>query len=149
MIGLLFNADDAVAAWLFESYGQKPMKYDRALGLVDTEGKVVGAVLYHHYNGANVELSYYGKGTMTLGIVRCLARFTLLEFDASRLTVVTSKRNRRFIKGFQKIGFRLEGVQRCYYGKRDCVRNTGVRFAMFRDRLEALAKLESSEIKVA
>jgi RimJ/RimL family protein N-acetyltransferase len=149
MIGLLFNADDVVAAWLFESHGQKPMKYDRALGLMNTSGVIVGAVLFHHYNGANVELSYYGKSTMTLGIVRCLARFILVEFDASRLTVVTSKRNRRYIKGFQKLGFKLEGVQRCYYGKRDCTRNTGVRFVMFRDRIEVLAKLEAPETKVA
>jgi len=149
MTGLLFSTDEAVAAWLFQGYGQKPMKYDRALGLLGKSGEMMGAVLFHHYNGSNVEMSYYGKNTATLGLFRCLMRFVLLEFDASRLTVMTSKRNRRYIKGFQKLGFKFEGVQRCYYGKRDCVRNTGVRLVMFRDGIEKIAKLEPPVSKVA
>lgn len=147
--GLLFGADEAVAAQLFAVYHQKPMKYDRALGLVGPEGRLTGAVLFHHYNGSNVEMSYYGPNTATLGVFRCLMRFILLEFNASRLTAMTSKRNRRNIKGFQKLGFRLEGVSRCYYGQRDCPRNTAVRFVMFRDVIEKIAKLETPTNKVA
>lgn len=147
--GILFDADDAVAAQLFAVYQQKPMKYDRALGLLNRDGRLAGAVLFHHYNGSNVEMSYYGPNTATLGVFRCLMRFILLEFDASRLTVVTNKRNRRNIKGFQKLGFRLEGVSRCYYGKRDCARNTAVRFVMFRDMIEKIAKIETTTNKAA
>ena len=146
--GLLFDADDRVAAWLFNGYGQKPMKYDRALGLMKGD-KLAGAVLFHHYNGSNVEMSYYGPNTATLGVFRCLMRFVILEFNASRLTVMTPKRLRRNVKGFQKLGFKLEGVSRCYYGGRDCARNTGVRFVMFRDGLEKIAKLPAASDKVA
>lgn len=140
--GLLFGHDETVASWLFNSYGRAPLKYDKALGILSGEGVIIGAILFHGYNGANVELSYFGKGTMTLGIVRCLARFIIHEFDASRLTAVTSKKRRRLIKSFQKLGWRVEGTQRCYYGKLDNSRNTGVRFVMFREQIEKLAKLD-------
>src|SRR5277367_6087947 len=131
--GLLFECDEAVAKWLFE-WLQRPLyKYDRAVGIVNSSGALVGAVLYQNWNGPNVEISYYGKKTLTLGIVRCLARYTLTSFDPARLTAITSKRNRQFMKALQKLGFRLEGIQRCYYGKRDCNRNTGVRFVAFRE----------------
>jgi len=145
--GLLFDADDVVAAYLFASYSQKPLRYDRALGLVDVKGTLKGAVLFSNYNGSNVEISYYGKDTMTAGIVRCLARFIICTFDASRLTLVTSKRNKHLSEKFQRLGFRLEGIQRCYYGHRDCTRNTGVRLVMFRQRLEELAKFDQPTLE--
>lgn len=142
--GLLFDCDDVVAGWLF-SYLQRPMfKFDKAIGLIDKNSNLVGAVLYQNWNGPNVEVSYYGKNTMTLGVLRCLARYTLATFDPARLTVITSKRNRSFMKALQKLGFRVEGAQRCYYGARDCNRNTGVRFVAFRDQVAKVAKIEET-----
>lgn len=139
--GLLIGHDAAVASYLFAFYSQPQMHYDRALGLIGSGGSLVGAVLFHNWNGANVEISYYGHNTMTPGILRCLARFIINEFDPARLTATTSKKNKQFMRSLQRFGFKLEGAQRCFYGKHDCVRNTGVRFVMFRDRLEQIAKL--------
>lgn len=149
MTGLLFDCDEVVAAYLFASYGQRPMKYDRALGLIDKQGDLKGCVLFHFYNGSNVEMSYYGPVTMTPGVVRTIARFIICTFDPSRLTVMTNKRNKELHRKFQKLGFKLEGVQRCYYGHRDCSRNTGVRFVMFRDRIDAIAKLNTQITRAA
>ena len=141
-IGLLLDGDDAVAQFLFTSHGLKPFKYDRALGLLDN-GVLQGAVIFTGFNGSNVELSYYGKAKMTAGVVRCIARFIICTFAPARLTVLTSKRNKRYIRTFQRLGFRLEGTQRCYYGHKDCNRNTGVRFVMFRERIDTIARLEA------
>lgn len=140
--GLLFDCDETVAQHLFTSYGWKPFKYDRAVGLI-SNGKLQGAVLFHCYNGSNVELSYYGNATMTSGVVRTIARFIIHTFNPSRLTVLTSKRNKRFIRSFQRLGFKLEGTQQRYYGARDCNRNTAVRFVMFRERIDVIARLEA------
>lgn len=140
--GLLFECDEAVANWLFEKYKWPRYKYDRAVGIIDKDSQLVGAVLFQNWNGNDVHISYYGHRTMSLGIIRCLARFTLLTFNPSRLTAVTSKRNRQFIRALQKIGFGIEGTQRCYYGPEDNRRNTGVRFVMFRAKMERLAKLD-------
>lgn len=105
---------------------------------MDSDGKLVGAGLYQNFNGSNIEGSYYGRGTLTPGIVRGLVKGAL-AFDPSRLTVVTAKKNRRLIRALQRIGFRLEGAQRCYYGMRDCARNTGVRLVMFREDMDKIA----------
>ncbi len=137
--GLLFDCDEAVAKFIFEKYGWAPFKYDAAIGLL-VNGQLHGATFFQGYNGFNLELSYYGSKTMTAGVVRSLARFGLVTFNPSRVTLVTSKRNKRYIRSLQRMGFKLEGTQRCYYGHRDCNRNTAVRFVMFRPGVEALAK---------
>lgn len=146
--GLLFDCDVAVADWLFRTYNQPQFKYDRALGLME-DGNIIGAVMFHNWNGANVEVSYYGKNTMRVGVIRMIARFIIHVFDPSRLTVMTSKRNRHYIRSLQKFGFKLEGTQKRYYGKRDTIRNVGVRFVMFRDQIDSVAKLEITKISEA
>jgi RimJ/RimL family protein N-acetyltransferase len=138
--GLVLDNDDFVAASFLEPRGQTFFKYDRAIGLLD-HGELVGAVLLHGWNGSNLEISYCGKSTMTVGVVRFLASYILTEFDPARLTAVTSKRNRHLIKFLQYLGFKLEGVQRCYYGKKDNNRNAGVRLVAFRDSIERVARL--------
>ena len=136
--GLLLGDDARVAAWAFRTYNFRPTPVDSAIGIVDPDGTLVGAGLYQNFNGADIQGSYYGRRTLTPGIVRALVRGAL-AYDPSRLTVVTSKKNRRLIRFLQKIGFRLEGAQRRYYGPRDCARNTGVRLVMFREQMDKIA----------
>lgn len=147
--GLLFHCDDQLAAQFFTQAKSQPFKYENCLGIVDKDQGVIGYVFFHYWNGSNIELSYYGERTLTPGIIRTIARFIICTFDASRLTVATSKRRKRFMRSLQRFGFKLEGTQRCYYGKRDCSRNTAVRFVMFRDRIDQLARLPKEHIEHA
>lgn len=147
--GLLFDYDEQVAQYLTEFYKwERTLKYERAIGLLKN-GNLCGAIILHGYNGANIELSYYGEATITAGVVRTIARFLICTFHPSRLTVVTSKRNKRFIRSFQRLGFRIEGVQRRYYGEHDNNRNAGVRFVMFRERIEEIAKFAKPLIQAS
>ncbi len=143
--GLLFECDEFVAQWLYQQMGWPGYKYDRAVGLVNEKGALIGAVLYQHWNGCNVEVSYYGKRTMSAGIIRTLARFTLIAFNPGRITVNTSKKNKRFIRSLYRFGFRLEGACKCYYGPEDTNRNTAIRFVGFRDDIARVAKLRDIE----
>lgn len=136
--GLLFNCDAAVGEWLLTLKGSPFFKFDRCIGIIKGTD-LVGAIIFHGWNGADLEMSYYGHGTLTLGIIRSISAFALEEFDLARATCITSKKNRHLMKSLQKIGFKLEGMQRCHYGKRDCNRNTGVRFVLFREDVERLA----------
>lgn len=136
--GLLLHCDQRVAQWAFSTYRLVPTQYNMAVGVLDGD-QLVGAALAQNWNGVNVELSYYGRSTLTPGIVRALARIFWGTYHPSRVTVVTSKANRRLIQSLQHLGFCLEGAQRRYYGDRDCRRNTGVRLVMFRERLTQLA----------
>lgn len=136
---LLIGEDNLVATWAFETYKVFPIPINKAIGITDKDGKLAGAAIFHYYNGICVELSYYGKNTITVGVARALARVAVGVFNASRVTVITSKRNRSLMRGLLKIGFKLEGHQRCYYGPEDTNSNTGVRFVMFRERINELA----------
>lgn len=149
MNGLLLGEDELVSAWAYETYKLYPMPVVRAIGIINQDqGFLIGAALFQNFNGSNIELSYYGPKTISSGVVRSLARVAL-TFPISRGTVITSKRNRRLIKGLLKVGFRLEGVQRRFYGPTDNIRNTGVRLVIFREEIEKIAKLTPSKEGVA
>lgn len=138
---LVIGDDHNIATWVFSAYRLYPFPYNRVFGLLDTEKKLVGAILFHNFNGVNLELSYYGAKTLTVGIVRSLARLAMAEFKPARCTFVVSKRNKRLIRSLDRFGCKLEGVQRRYYGHLDTNRNTGVRFVLFQEQIERLAGL--------
>jgi hypothetical protein len=144
-VGLLLHSDEQVAEYLFLNHVQPRMKYDQAIGVM-VDGKLSGGVLFQCWNGFNVELSYYGKKTLTPGIIKCLARILVSTFNVARVTVTVSRRAKRLMRALRKLGFVLEGTQRCFYGHNDSVRNTGVRFVMFRERLDQLCQFEQQAV---
>lgn len=143
-IGLLLHNDAVVAEYLFKSHVRPRMQYDAAIGILDN-GTLVGGILLQSWNGFNVEVSYYGHGTVTYGIIRCLARILITGFNPSRITLTVNRKNKRVMRGLRKLGFAVEGTQRRFYGDQDINRNTGVRFVMFREQIEYLARFERRE----
>jgi hypothetical protein len=139
MYGLLVGHDKEVAAWAFSTYQMKPMPVDAAIGIVDESGTLRGAALYQSYNGFNVEFSYYGRRTLTLGIIRSLARIAIVQFNPSRVSVSVNRRSRFLTHHLPKLGFKLEGAARCFYGYDDKARNTAIRFVLFRRQLNKMA----------
>ncbi len=137
--GILLDAQDVVAAWAFNSHNRVPTLVDRAVGIVE-DGQLVGAALFSNYNTVNADLSYYGKSTISLGIVRALARIALYELRLSRCTVIVPKRPAHLLRKLGKglFGFHYEGVQRRYYGPTDSGRHTGCRFVVFKEDMERL-----------
>ncbi len=140
MNGVLFGHDEMVARWAFATHKIRPMQVCMAVGLMNPVGQPVGAVLFQNYNGNNVDLSYYGVNTLTLGIARTMAKIVLHQFNASRVTILTSKKNKSIIKFLPRLGCRFEGTARCFYGPEDNVRNTAMRFVLFREQVELLAQ---------
>lgn len=138
MRGLLIDADEYVANWAYTTYNKVPMHVDRGIGIVE-DGKLVGAALFTCYTSINADFSYYGRMTLTPGIVRSLARIALYELRLSRCTVIVPKRPAYLLKKLHKFGFRYEGVQKRYYGPTDASKYVGCRFVVFREDLEKLA----------
>lgn len=143
--GLLLDCDAHVAAWAFKEYGKVPTLVDRAIGIVD-ENMIVGAILFTSYNSINAELSYYGKNTITVGIIRALAKIALYELRLARCTVIVPKRPSYLLKKLIKFGFRYEGVQRRHYGHTDAARHTGCRFVLFKEDMEKLAAVRFEKV---
>lgn len=137
--GLLLDADEHVSTWAFCTYQKVPFHVDRALGIVE-DGKLIGAALFSSYNTMNADLSYYGKATLTPGIVRALARIALYELRLSRCTVIVPKRPAYLLRklGNGLFGFKYEGVQRRFYGTTNSDKHTGCRYVLFREDMEKL-----------
>lgn len=136
--GVLIDADAMVASWAYATYNRQPIAVNRAIGIIEKR-ELVGAALFTDYNSVNADLSYYGKNTLTSGIVRLLAKIALHELNLSRCTVIVPKRPSFLLKKLPKFGFRYEGVQRRFYGPTDAPRHTGCRFVLFREDIERLA----------
>ena len=138
MVKILEGADADVARWVWAAYRLRPITLDRAIGILDDSGKIVGAILLSNHNGFNVDFGYYGRNTITVGICRWIAQLGM-TMNISRATMLTPKKNKPILKFWAAIGGHLEGVSRRYYGDEDCPRNTAVRFVVFREQLKRFA----------
>jgi RimJ/RimL family protein N-acetyltransferase len=118
----LINQDQHVANWCWQAFRLHPYHVNCAIGILNEHRELCGAALFHWYNGSNIELSYYGASTATLGIGRFLARIALYSFSASRVTIHTDTWNKTVIKGMKKLGFEHECIVKGFYGEnRDAV----------------------------
>lgn len=147
MKGLLVGEDILVAEWAFTKHRMHKMLVDRAIGIVE-DGKLIGAALFQNYNGNNVDFSYYGRNTLSVGLYRAIARVAVVEFNAARMTIMTSKKNVRLREFLHAVGFKMEGTMRCFYGPQDVPRNMAVRFVVFREKMEQVARLTPQSKKV-
>lgn len=138
MITMALNRDAEVVQWTSETYGVPYWPANLAIGLHDDRNLIVGSVLFHYYNGSNVELSFYGKNILTRQLARILALICIRHFNVNRVSVRTLKKRKRFVRGLLKLGFKVEGVARKYYGPTDG--ESAVLLVMFRDGIERFAK---------
>jgi RimJ/RimL family protein N-acetyltransferase len=117
---LLIGCDKQVAEWAFNRFHYTPVPYDWAVGIIEYNN-IVGACLYHAYNGNDIEISYYGPKTITLGIVKSLAKLAVNQLGVSRITARTSRTNKSVTKKIKKLGFEYEGVRHFGYGDHDAI----------------------------
>lgn len=116
----LLGRDIEVAAWAFQTFDFHPTQYCMAVGIME-EGLLVAACMFHAHNGPDVELSYYGPKTLTLGLVKGIAKIAVDQLGVSRITARTSRSNKLMTRGIRKVGFQYEGVRKCGYGNQDAI----------------------------
>lgn len=117
---LLYGHDPMIAMWTEANFGVPPRKYDMAVGIIEDD-QIVGSVMWHAYRGTDIEISYYGPKTMTLGIARQCARVAVEHFGVSRVTARAAKSNKVMTRGVKKIGFEYEGIIHAGCGNSDAV----------------------------
>ena len=114
---LLFGHDKVVADWASKKFGYSLRNWHVAVGIIDSSGALVGAASFHDFNESNIELCFYGPRSLTKPIVRDLMRFVFTTLGVNRVTAKTPRGNKIVIRGLPKLGFRMEGVMRRYYGR--------------------------------
>ena len=113
---LLYGHDKEVADWASKQFGWPLRNWYFAVGIVDNAGTLCGAASFHDLNGSNGEICFYGPGALRPSLVRELMRFAFDGMKLHRLTAKTPRQNRQVIRALPKLGFRMEGVLKHYYG---------------------------------
>jgi len=130
---LATGMDSHVLEWSQEKFGLAPKYCDMALGVIE-DGELVGSAFFHAWNGPDIELSYYGPNTLTLGIYRSLMRIAVNSFGVSRVTIRTARNNKTMTRGIKKLGFEFEGIRHHGYGKYDAIM-----YGLYGEKLARLA----------
>ena len=114
---LLLDHDLDIARWTAVRLGVDTLnRLASAIGVLDEDGVVIGGCVLHNWSRYDMELSYYGPGTMTVGMLKIIAQ-NVVDAGCHRLTLRCSRRDsKRLVPGYLKLGFRYEGCQERLYG---------------------------------
>lgn len=114
---LLFGHDKTVADWASQKSGSPLRNWHHAIGIINSNGVLIGAASFHDMNGSNVELCFHGPNSVSLSIMRGLARFVFEQLGAARVTAKTPRANKMVCRHLPRFGWKFEGVMRRYYGR--------------------------------
>lgn len=143
---LAAGADDMVAEWAFRTTKTHPMLYNAALGVVDGARNLRGAVIFTGFNGSEVEVHYYGPGTLKRNILKEIFIFALKVLGVNRMTVRTRKAS--MARGVQKLGALYEGRMRRVYGPSDGEEHAAAQYVFLREDMERVAGLGEKKCAV-
>lgn len=115
-MNLVVDADALVAEWAQDRLGPLLFTSYRAFGVADGGGSLRGAMLFHDYNGSNIEITIYGPGCINRRFIRYAFDYAFRVNGASRLTARTRRGNARMRKLLPKLGFVYEGTSKQYFG---------------------------------
>jgi hypothetical protein len=135
MTKLVVGNDHIVAQWAFAITNSKPMLYNMAVGIANSDDHLCGAFMFTGYNGSDMEVHYYGPGTLKRRILKDIFIFALKVFRVNRLTVRTRKES--MSRGVKKLG-----SMRRVYGPTDSDHDKAEQWVFFRERMEQIAGLK-------
>ncbi len=142
MTQIVTGRDAEVAAWMFETSGSFPIHYNLAVGLADDAGALIGGAMFTGFNTSDVELHYFGPGTLTRRVVRMIMGIAVLHFNVNRMTVRTRKKH--MARGVTKLGAKFEGISWRFYGPTDSAEHAATNYVFYRETIEKLAGLKGS-----
>lgn len=114
--------DRVVADWAQRQFGNafNFWAMHSAFGVARDDGTLVGAAIFSdYYPGGNVELTYFGPGTLSRRLLNEMSFHAFVTLGCSRVTCRTRKGNTETIRLLKKAGFRWEGQMKRYFGPRD------------------------------
>lgn len=121
---ILFGADDVVIPYVQSRIPHMDDGFGPcvALGVV-RRGILVGGVVYHGYRPADgdvmVSIAFERPDWCLPQTMRALFAYPFNELNCGRMTAVVARKNKRSRKLVEGLGFKLEGVARKAFGRRD------------------------------
>lgn len=104
--------DDRVAAFVSEQLGHAFCPPYTTLG-IERDGRIVGGVIFHCFEGAAVHVTVAGKG-WTRSFLQAVGRYAFQQLRCERITVTTEFE--QVAAYAERIGGQREGVLRSQFG---------------------------------
>lgn len=94
----------------------------QCFGFAAEDGRPLMAAVFNGFNGANIDLTMVAEpGGITRAAIQFLARHAFQTNGCRRVTVRTTKRNKKALRAAARAGFTYEGVSRGYFPAGDAV----------------------------
>lgn len=116
---LMFDAPQAVAAFLAEEIGEVFTPPISTIGAVDVKGRLIAGVAFTNFTGYGIEMTLAGRYCLSRTMRQAICDLVFGYLGCRRLAIVTPRTNRRVRRLAPKLGFIFEGRARAYYGKTD------------------------------
>ena len=88
-----------------------------SMGIIDDiSNELCGAIVYNGYNGANIEISFYGPRCMQRRFIKAAFAYPFEQLGVIRLTGRTKRSNKTMCKLFPRLGFIYEATLKNYFG---------------------------------
>jgi RimJ/RimL family protein N-acetyltransferase len=114
------HRSEYVAIWAGAKLGGVFRQPFVAWGIADKDGNITGAVIFNDYDACNVEVTCVGHG-WTRGVIREIGRYCYEDLACTRVSITTRMSNSLVHSLAARLGGRLEGIKRRYYGDEDAV----------------------------
>lgn len=115
-MNLLFGQSEYVAAYVSAGLGITISGHYTAIGVLSTEGRLVGGIVFHGFNGSTIEMTAYCPNTMKRGVIRGIAHYVFVQLGCNRMYARTRRSNKAMCKMFPKIGFSFKCVLEQHFG---------------------------------
>lgn len=129
---VLLGEDEIVRSWVSQKTGDHYAEGE-TLGILSTEGRLVGGFVFTNHTGASIDMSLAGKGCVTRFAWQAAGEFVFGMKRCQRLQVVTRHSNKTVRRMAPRFKMKFEGRLRRFYGDED-----GLLFSLLRDEAIAL-----------
>ncbi len=102
-------------AWAAHNLGVDFYGVHAVFAVRNEAGDLVGCAVLHDRTKYDVELSYYGPRTVTLGLLKAVS-ISALEAGMIRITNKCSARDKRMARHYTKLGLQYEGRMKDHRG---------------------------------
>jgi RimJ/RimL family protein N-acetyltransferase len=118
---IVTGQSESVARWLETRLGQKFLPPYEAVGILNSNGQRIGGVVLNDYSDRNIELTAYGPGAFSRGVLTAISGYCFIQLGCNRITVRTRASNLYVRRVIEKYGAKHEGTLRDWYEDEDAI----------------------------
>lgn len=108
---LIFNCDEALAAWAGQRLGMEIAKPNTSIGVAH-RNKIVAVAVFNNFRGPNIEITFVTTSPRwaSPGAVKAILAYPFLQLGCKRVTAIIEATNQPARAFLCRLGFKLEGV---------------------------------------